>query len=64
MGGRPAGTTTALQADELGADATLVEVKRLGGTSSMRARRPIPGTELARTFDGLRDLTGCRRRSW
>jgi pyruvate/2-oxoglutarate dehydrogenase complex dihydrolipoamide dehydrogenase (E3) component len=23
----------------------------------MRARRPIPGAELARTFDGLRDLT-------
>ena len=40
LGGRPAGTTTALQADELGPDITLVEVKRLGGTSLNEGSAP------------------------
>ena len=57
LGGGPAGTTTALQAGELGADITLVEASGSAAPASLRARRPIPGAELARTYDGLRDLT-------
>jgi len=38
LGGGPAGATAALQARELGADVTLVEAKRVGGTSLNEGR--------------------------
>ena len=40
LGGGLAGTTAALQAGELGADVTLVEVKGLGGTSLNEGSAP------------------------
>ena len=57
VGGGPAGTTAALQARELGAEVTLVEAKRLGGTSLNEG--PGPVRTLARTARLLRDA-----RSW
>ena len=57
LGGGPAGATAALQAGELGADVTLVEAKRLGGTSLNEG--PAPIRTLARAARLLRDT-----RSW
>jgi pyruvate/2-oxoglutarate dehydrogenase complex dihydrolipoamide dehydrogenase (E3) component len=57
LGGGPAGTTAALQAGELGADVTLVEAKRLGGTSLHEG--PAPIRTLARAARLIRDT-----RSW
>jgi pyruvate/2-oxoglutarate dehydrogenase complex dihydrolipoamide dehydrogenase (E3) component len=57
LGGGPAGATAALQACELGASVTLVEAKRLGGTS--RNEGPAPIRTLARAARLLRDT-----RSW
>lgn len=57
LGGGPAGTTAALQAAELGADVTLVEAKRLGGTSLNEG--PAPIRTLARAARLIRDT-----RSW
>ncbi|HTF59429.1 MAG TPA: FAD-dependent oxidoreductase [Actinomycetes bacterium] len=41
LGGGPAGATAALQARELGADVTLVEAKRVGGTSLNQGPAPV-----------------------
>lgn len=57
LGGGPAGTTAALQAGELGADVTLIEAKRLGGTSLNEG--PAPIRTLARAARLIRDT-----RSW
>ncbi len=57
VGGGPAGTTAALQARELGAEVTLVEARKLGGTSLNEGPGPI--RTLARTARLLRDA-----RSW
>jgi pyruvate/2-oxoglutarate dehydrogenase complex dihydrolipoamide dehydrogenase (E3) component len=57
LGGGPAGATAALQASELGADVTLVEAKRLGGTSLNDG--PAPIRTLARAARLVRDT-----RSW
>jgi pyruvate/2-oxoglutarate dehydrogenase complex dihydrolipoamide dehydrogenase (E3) component len=57
LGGGPAGATAALQAGELGADVTLVEAKRLGGTSLNEG--PAPIRTLVRAARLLRDT-----RSW
>jgi dihydrolipoamide dehydrogenase len=56
-GGGPAGTTAALQAAELGADATLVERGRVGGTALNTG--PAPVRTLARAARLVRDW-----RSW
>src|SRR5215213_8767647 len=53
LGGGPAGTTAALQARELGAEVTLVEAKRLGGTSLNEG--PGPVRTLARAARLVRD---------
>jgi pyruvate/2-oxoglutarate dehydrogenase complex dihydrolipoamide dehydrogenase (E3) component len=53
LGGGPAGATAALQARELGADVTLVEAKRVGGTSLNQG--PAPVRTLARAARLLRD---------
>jgi pyruvate/2-oxoglutarate dehydrogenase complex dihydrolipoamide dehydrogenase (E3) component len=57
LGGGPAGATAALQARELGANVTLVEARRVGGTSLNEG--PAPVRTLARTARLLRDA-----RSW
>jgi pyruvate/2-oxoglutarate dehydrogenase complex dihydrolipoamide dehydrogenase (E3) component len=57
LGGGPAGATAALQARELGADVTLVEAKRVGGTSLNEG--PAPVRTLARAARLMRDA-----RSW
>jgi pyruvate/2-oxoglutarate dehydrogenase complex dihydrolipoamide dehydrogenase (E3) component len=57
IGGGPAGATAARQARALGADVTLVEAKRLGGTSLNEG--PAPIRTLARAARLLRDS-----RSW
>jgi pyruvate/2-oxoglutarate dehydrogenase complex dihydrolipoamide dehydrogenase (E3) component len=57
LGGGPAGATAALQARELGADVTLVEAKRVGGTSLNEG--PAPVRTLARAARLVRDA-----RSW
>ena len=57
LGGGPAGATAALQARELGADVTLVEAKRVGGTSLNQG--PAPVRTLARAARLVRDA-----RSW
>ena len=57
LGGGPAGATAALQARELGADVTLVEAKRVGGTSVNDG--PAPVRTLARAARLMRDA-----RSW
>jgi pyruvate/2-oxoglutarate dehydrogenase complex dihydrolipoamide dehydrogenase (E3) component len=53
LGGGPAGATAALQARELGADVTLVEAKRVGGTSLNEG--PAPVRTLARAARLMRD---------
>jgi pyruvate/2-oxoglutarate dehydrogenase complex dihydrolipoamide dehydrogenase (E3) component len=53
LGGGPAGATAALQARELGADVTLVEAKRVGGTSLNEG--PAPVRTLARAARLVRD---------
>ncbi|WP_189336993.1 dihydrolipoyl dehydrogenase family protein [Actinoplanes ianthinogenes] len=57
IGGGPAGVTAALQARELGAEVTLVEAKRVGGTSLNEG--PAPLRTLARAARLVRDA-----RSW
>ena len=56
LGGGPAGATAALQARELGADVTLVEAKRVGGTSLNEG--PAPVRTLARAARLVRDARG------
>jgi pyruvate/2-oxoglutarate dehydrogenase complex dihydrolipoamide dehydrogenase (E3) component len=53
LGGGPAGATAALQARELCADVTLVEAKRVGGTSLNEG--PAPVRTLARAARLMRD---------
>ena len=53
VGGGPAGTTAALQARELGADVTVIEAKRVGGTSLNEG--PAPVRTLARAARLVRD---------
>jgi pyruvate/2-oxoglutarate dehydrogenase complex dihydrolipoamide dehydrogenase (E3) component len=57
LGGGPAGMTAALQARELGAEVTMVEAKRVGGTSVNEG--PAPVRTLARAARLMRDA-----RSW
>jgi len=57
VGGGPAGVTAALHARELGAEATLVEARRVGGTSVNEG--PAPVRTLARAARLMRDA-----RSW
>ncbi len=57
VGGGPAGTNAALQGRELGADVTLIEAKRVGGTSLNEG--PAPVRTLARAARLMRDA-----RSW
>ncbi len=59
LGGGPAGATAALQARELGADVTLVEAKRVGGTSLNEG--PAPVRTLARAARLLRDTQSWER---
>ncbi len=53
LGGGPAGITAALRARELGAEVTLIESKRIGGTSINEG--PAPVRTLARAARLLRD---------
>ena len=53
IGGGPAGTSAALQAHQLGADVTLLEADRVGGTSLNRG--PAPVRTLARAARLARD---------
>jgi pyruvate/2-oxoglutarate dehydrogenase complex dihydrolipoamide dehydrogenase (E3) component len=53
LGGGPAGVTAALRARELGAEVTLIESKRIGGTSINTG--PAPVRTLARAARLLRD---------
>jgi pyruvate/2-oxoglutarate dehydrogenase complex dihydrolipoamide dehydrogenase (E3) component len=55
LGGGPAGVTAALQARELQAEVTLIERKRVGGTSINEG--PAPVRTLARAARLLRDTT-------
>lgn len=55
LGGGPAGVTAALQARELQADVTLIESKRVGGTSINEG--PAPVRTLARAARLLRDTS-------
>jgi pyruvate/2-oxoglutarate dehydrogenase complex dihydrolipoamide dehydrogenase (E3) component len=55
IGGGPAGTSAALQARQLGADVTLLEADRVGGTSLNRG--PAPVRTLARAARLARDWT-------
>jgi pyruvate/2-oxoglutarate dehydrogenase complex dihydrolipoamide dehydrogenase (E3) component len=55
LGGGPAGITAALQARELQAEVTLIESKRVGGTSINEG--PAPVRTLARAARLLRDTT-------
>ena len=57
LGGGPAGAAAAMQARELGADVTLIEAKRVGGTSLNEG--PAPVRTLARAARLMRDA-----RSW
>jgi pyruvate/2-oxoglutarate dehydrogenase complex dihydrolipoamide dehydrogenase (E3) component len=59
LGGGPAGATAAMQARELGADVTLVEAKRLGGTSLNEGPGPI--RTLARAARLIRDAKSWER---
>ena len=54
LGGGPAGLNAALQAQELGAEVTLIERKRIGGTSLNEG--PAPVRTLARAARLLRDV--------
>ena len=42
VGGGPAGVTAAMQAKELGADATLLEAQQVGGTNPNSGPAPVP----------------------
>jgi pyruvate/2-oxoglutarate dehydrogenase complex dihydrolipoamide dehydrogenase (E3) component len=53
LGGGPAGLTAALQGRELGAQVTLIEADRVGGTSLNRG--PAPVRTLARAARLMRD---------
>src|SRR5262245_61065401 len=53
IGGGPAGVTAALQAAELGAEVTLIERQRVGGTSLNKG--PAPVRTLARAARLVRD---------
>src|SRR5262245_61769138 len=53
VGGGPAGVTAALKAAELGADVTLVERRRVGGTALNSG--PAPARTLARAARLVRD---------
>ena len=53
LGGGPAGVSAALHAQELGADVTLVEAKKVGGTSLNDG--PAPVRTLARAARLVRD---------
>jgi pyruvate/2-oxoglutarate dehydrogenase complex dihydrolipoamide dehydrogenase (E3) component len=59
LGGGPAGITAALQGCELGADVTLVEAKRVGGTSINEG--PAPVRTLARAARLMRDAGSWER---
>jgi pyruvate/2-oxoglutarate dehydrogenase complex dihydrolipoamide dehydrogenase (E3) component len=59
LGGGPAGATAALQARELGAAVTLVEAKRVGGTSVNEG--PAPVRTLARAARLMRDARAWER---
>ncbi len=55
LGGGPAGVTAALRARELGVEVTLLESKRIGGTSINDG--PAPVRTLARAARLLRDTS-------
>jgi pyruvate/2-oxoglutarate dehydrogenase complex dihydrolipoamide dehydrogenase (E3) component len=59
LGGGPAGVNAALQARELGADVTLVEARRVGGTSLNEG--PAPVRTLARAARLIRDAKSWER---
>ena len=59
VGGGPAGITAALQARELGADVTLLEAERIGGTNLNRG--PTPVRTLARAARLARDWSSWER---
>ena len=42
VGGGPAGVAAAMQAKELGADATLLEAQLIGGTNPNSGPAPVP----------------------
>jgi len=59
VGGGPAGAAAALQARELGADVTLLEADRVGGTNLNRG--PTPVRTLARAARLVRDWSSWER---
>ena len=59
LGGGPAGLNAALHARELGAEVTLVEAKKVGGTSLNEG--PAPVRTLARTARLMRDAKSWER---
>ena len=59
VGGGPAGINAALQAQELGADVTLVEAEQAGGTNLNRG--PAPVRTLARAARLIRDWSSWER---
>jgi pyruvate/2-oxoglutarate dehydrogenase complex dihydrolipoamide dehydrogenase (E3) component len=59
LGGGPAGVSAALQARELGADVTLVEANRIGGT--ILSDGPAPVRTLARAARLVRDAGSWER---
>jgi pyruvate/2-oxoglutarate dehydrogenase complex dihydrolipoamide dehydrogenase (E3) component len=59
LGGGPAGVTAALQARELGAEVTMVEARRVGGTSINDG--PAPVRTLARAARLMRDAGSWER---
>src|SRR6516164_7202932 len=59
LGGGPAGINAALQANELGADVTLLEAEQIGGTNFNRG--PAPVRTLARAARLIRDWSSWER---
>ncbi len=59
VGGGPAGVTAALQARELGADVTLLEAERIGGTNLNHG--PAPVRTLSRAAGLARDWSSWER---
>ena len=59
VGGGPAGLAAAIQARELGADVTVLEVAQIGGTSLNRG--PAPVRTLARAARLVRDWSSWER---
>ncbi len=59
VGGGPAGASAALQAQELGADVTVLEAEQVGGTSLNRG--PAPVRTLARSARLARDWSSWER---